>query len=417
MMSRNRQSRTFVFATTMVVLTCLGGARRSALAREPEHADLLQTIRTSVAAGTDWLRRTQRRDGTWGAAPPGHSHAGDGRAPAGSADAAEGVLLATWALQKSGMAALQRPVKAGMLYLKRRMTAGPLTDRTALDLLLLTALDARKPVDIVRNPNVKRRGVIPSAIPVKRWVEQAVERVEGSAIPIASGARAGITPRTRAFLSALALNAVQRHRLFSTPGGKNGPIPWDEIRTATLKRQDASGSTLTFVDPRDSKRCAATARGFSFAAEGAVPGARPPASVGGTACGLTILSLAESLLIRIQPGDKQVQARAAATARALDDGLAWLVSRWSAFVAQPQTPTFVQDLYTVARTLEILRANTLGERSWPEEAVPRLLSLQASNGAWKRDGATSEDELRDTCYALLVLQSARNALKSARGGR
>jgi len=191
---------------------------------------------------------------------------------------------------------------------------------------------------------------------------------------------------------------------------------WEEVADHFLLTQEADGP-LVDAPAGDGggarpggtagRRAAAAvpprARGWSYERKG-----NRPATLSMTAAGLSSVLLAAR---NIPPSRRGADARAAALAVALRDGLGWLSPRLARAAGKADLPPYT--LYSIEKVGDVGGIADFGGYRWYEEFARILIARQGKDGAWgpARDEAARRS---DTSLAILVLSRASDLAARSR---
>ncbi len=411
-----------------------GRKARIAAARrkmEAAKADFDERVNKAIARGASWLRKQQRKDGSF----PGFSDS----LPKGTYNTMEVGLdaLVLLTLAHCGANAKDDAVKPclnfcrfhyaggqGSLNLKG---TGKLTIYTAATLIL--ALDAlynpgsesRRPPKRDRYGHVRlpkpRKCKYPKAI--RHWIEEMVAFIVKNQVATGGwrypgnplGAPEGDTDLSNTQYALLALDAAARC------GIRAPATTWVRAANHVLGEQDKDGLDAPIwleneawepgieKPPRFTKAATTLARGWTY-----LPGEAELPTGSMTAAGVTCLAVCKEHLWILKKLTPKLRGR---MDRGLLGGLAWLAENFS--VDENPTPGGASMwhyyyLYGLERTGSKVGTRWIGRHDWYRLGGEHLLGAQEKNGGWKeadeteRPADATESAITQTCFALLFLK-------------
>jgi len=222
-------------------------------------------------------------------------------------------------------------------------------------------------------------------------------------------------------LACLALYSAQRF------GVKVPNDIWLDIISLTLDSQEKEGPKHErFTGSSKYKGPIDNARGFIYI-PGSPDGHEGKATSSMTACGVTNLLIARSVLTQTTKGSKAYKKAgyAARVDKGIWDGLAWLDLHWSPFQNKNYGGYHIYYLYALERAMDILEKKLVGKHLWYEEGAKEILSRQVSDVIevkikrstelvqtvyWNTGSTHQPKDVLDTCFALLFLKRATRGL-------
>ncbi len=146
----------------------------------------------------------------------------------------------------------------------------------------------------------------------------------------------------------------------------------------------------------------AKARGWPYLAK---PGTAMTGSM--TTAGMASLAIIKARLMALDALDKETRSQIDGGLRS---GLAWLQRRFDVTSNPGQGGWHYYYLYGLERVGALLGIKHIGEHDWYREGAEFLISKQVKEGGWPRATdsivANHEDEIIQTCFALLFLKRA-----------
>jgi hypothetical protein len=146
----------------------------------------------------------------------------------------------------------------------------------------------------------------------------------------------------------------------------------------------------------------AQARGWPYLAK---PGTAMTGSM--TTAGMACLAIIKARLLALEALDKDTRSQIDGGLRS---GLAWLQRRFDVSKNPGQGGWHYYYLYGLERVGALLGIKHVGEHDWYREGAEFLISKQTGDGNWPRATdsivADHEDEIIQTCFALLFLKRA-----------
>jgi hypothetical protein len=131
-----------------------------------------------------------------------------------------------------------------------------------------------------------------------------------------------------------------------------------------------------------------------------------------------VLSLDELLTKATGATRERGRARRQEADEAVDSALAWLDQNWAVDRHPPGNPGqgyYYYYLYALERAGALTSRRFVGEHDWYREGAEELLKRQVGDGSWPSGGW--DNELVNTCFALLFLRRATLRASVTAGGR
>jgi hypothetical protein len=389
---------------------------------------LYRRIEKAIEKGVAYLKGKQRKNGCFGAVPPGRAGYNlDGKNERETHHA--GICgLSLYALLKSGVDPKDPVIAKGFDFFDEGLRKGvykPMWLSSYELSFMILALEAKY------NPHKREsvRAAVEGAkaarrkVPVKResvvlrprdckilqeWVDALVYRrsphawrynIDPPNINRQLKFNQDMSSTQLAMLALLAASHCARIRL-----DKRIFYP---VIDFCLKNQEADGPVHPFCGgplPSDSP---VRSRGFAYNVE-SPRREEKHASGSMTTAGCTSLLIAKALL---QKYPKYMRIYEKKVDQAVSDGMAWLAKNWS-MKENPKRPHyyFYLYLYGLERVGDLQNTLLIGTHLWYNEGAVVLVEEQDASGSWLRGDTCEPSDVINTCFALLFLDRATRPL-------